>query len=73
MLRVVPGRVETVEHEALVADYADRDRIRRELAALKNVPTVLGNGKYSYDANRNAAYGATLITVQDGKVALAPN
>ena len=52
---------------------ADRDRIRRELAALKNVPTVLGNGKYSYDANRDAIYGATLITVQDGKFALAPN
>ena len=51
---------------------ADRDKIRRELTSLKDVPTVLGSGKYSLDANRDASYGATLVTVKDGKFTLAP-
>jgi branched-chain amino acid transport system substrate-binding protein len=51
---------------------ADREKIRKELTALKDVPTVLGNGKYSLDGNRDAAYGAALVTVKDGKFALAP-
>ena len=51
---------------------ADRDKIRRELTSLKDVPTVLGSGKYSLDTNRDASYGATLVTVKDGKFTLAP-
>ncbi len=51
---------------------ADREKVRKELTALKDVPVVLGNGKYSLDANRDAAYGAALVTVKDGKFAIAP-
>ncbi len=52
---------------------ADRDRIRQALDASKDIPTVLGNGSYSLDASRDAAYGATLIEVTGGKFVVAPN
>jgi branched-chain amino acid transport system substrate-binding protein len=52
---------------------ADRDAIRQALTDVKDTPVLLGSGKYSFDANRDASYGATLITVKDGKFVLAPN
>lgn len=51
---------------------AEREAIRQALTAIKDAPTLLGSGKYSFDANRDASYGATLITVKDGQFALAP-
>lgn len=50
---------------------AGRERVRDALTALKSVPTILGNGTFSFGAGREPSYGATLITVQDGKFALA--
>ena len=50
----------------------DRNAVRAALAASKDVPTVLGDGSYSLDNARDASYGATLITVTDGKFAVAP-
>ncbi len=51
----------------------DRDGVRAALAASKDIPTVLGGGSYTLDANRDASYGATLITVKDGKFAVVPH
>ncbi len=50
----------------------DREAVRAALAASKDVPSVLGDGKYSLDAGRDASYGATLIMVRDGRFVVAP-
>jgi len=52
--------------------HPDREAVHAALAASKDIPTVLGDGSYSLDANRDASYGATLIMVKDGKFAVAP-
>ena len=52
--------------------FADRDTVRKALAASSNVPTVLGDGRYTLNANRNASYGATLITVRNGQFVAVP-
>lgn len=44
----------------------DRQKIRDELAKLKNVPVVLGDGTWSLDAGRNPQYGVVLLQVKDG-------
>ncbi len=44
-----------------------RDSIRQNLAALKDAPTVLGNGKFSVDEARLPHYGASMLVVRDGK------
>lgn len=51
---------------------ANRDAVRAALTASRGVSTVLGDGSYSLDAGRNASYGATLITVQNGAFVVAP-
>lgn len=51
---------------------ADRDAIRKAFAASHDVSTVLGDGNYTLDANRDASYGATLITVRNGQFVVAP-
>lgn len=51
---------------------ATREGVRDALASIRGMPTVLGNGSYSFDASRNASYGASLIMVRDGKFVLAP-
>jgi branched-chain amino acid transport system substrate-binding protein len=49
-----------------------REGVRNALAAMKDVPTVLGKGKWNLDANRNPYYGAAVLMVKDGAFTLAP-
>ena len=44
-----------------------REGIRDALAGLRNVPTILGSGTFSFDDERAAHYGAVLLTVKGGK------
>lgn len=44
----------------------DRQKIRDELARLKNVPVVLGNGTWTLDDKRNPSYGGVLLQVRNG-------
>jgi branched-chain amino acid transport system substrate-binding protein len=49
---------------------ADRDKVRGALAALKNVPTALGDGNFSFDENRMPTYPDVVMQVVNGKPAL---
>lgn len=44
----------------------DRQKIRDELAKLKNIPVVLGNGTWTIDDRRNPSYGGVLLQVRNG-------
>ena len=48
-----------------------RERIRDALAKTKDVPVVVGTGKYSY-VDRIPTYGSVFLMVKDGKFVLAP-
>ena len=48
-----------------------RESIRDALAKTKEVPVVIGTGKYSY-VNRIPTYGSTFLMVKDGKFVPAP-
>lgn len=48
-----------------------REAIRDALAKTKDVPVVIGTGKYSY-VNRIPTYGSTFLMVKDGKFVPAP-
>ena len=48
-----------------------RESIRDALAKTKDVPVVIGTGKYSY-VNRIPTYGSTFLMVKDGKFVPAP-
>ncbi len=49
-----------------------RAAIRDALAGIRDVPTVLGNGTFSFDADRNPRYEAVVLTVSGGKFVVAP-
>jgi len=51
---------------------ADRQKIRDALAALKNTPSVLGQGKYSFDVQRFGEYQDGLVQIADGKAKYVP-
>lgn len=46
----------------------DRESLRAALARIKDLPSVLGAGRYSLDAERVPSYGVTLIQFQGGKL-----
>ena len=48
-----------------------REKIRDAMAKTKDVPVVVGTGKYSY-VNRIPTYGSTFLMVKDGKFVAAP-
>ena len=48
-----------------------RESIRDALVKTKDVPVVIGTGKYSY-VNRIPTYGSTFLMVKDGKFVAAP-
>lgn len=48
-----------------------REKIRDALTMTKDVPVVVGAGKYSY-VNRIPTYGSTFLMVKDGKFVPAP-
>jgi hypothetical protein len=41
----------------LARPHPDQEKIRNGLAALKDVPTILGSGAPTFDDNRNPTYG----------------
>lgn len=49
-----------------------REKVRDAILQLKDVPTVLGNGMWGIDANRNTVYDVSIIRLQGGKFSLAP-
>jgi branched-chain amino acid transport system substrate-binding protein len=46
-----------------------RESVRAALAASKDVPVVIGSGKFSLDAKRVPHFGAVVLQIKDGKVA----
>ncbi len=46
---------------------ADRAKLRDALAALKNQPSVMGSGNFSFAANRTADYPSVMVQYKDGK------
>ena len=48
---------------------ADRERVRAAFGTIKDTPTVLGRGTYSFGPDRAPHYGAALITVRNGAFA----
>jgi len=45
-----------------------RESVRAAMASLKDVPVVIGNGKFSMDKNRVPHFGAVILQIRDGKV-----
>ncbi len=58
---------------AIKAAGADptRESVRQALARIRDLPVVLGSGKFSFNEQRNPYYGAILCTVKDGKFVVA--
>ena len=50
----------------------DREKVRAALAAIRDLPVVLGGGKFSFDASRAPNYGSQVLTVKDAKFIVAP-
>lgn len=48
----------------------DREALRAEIAKTRDVPVVVGSGKYSLDENRLPNYGMNVLQVQDGQFTL---
>ena len=48
---------------------ADRERVRAAFSSIKDTPTVLGRGTYSFGPDRAPRYGAAIITVRNGAFA----
>ena len=49
-----------------------REGVRDALAKTKDVPVIIGDGKFSYDENRGSHSGMNVLQVRDGKIQLAP-
>lgn len=46
---------------------ATREELRDALAAIKDVPVVVGEGTYNFTENRAASFGMGILTVKDGQ------
>lgn len=49
-----------------------RDAVRQAMTKTKNIPVVVGQGKYSLNAERHPFYGMSVMQVKEGKFVLAP-
>jgi branched-chain amino acid transport system substrate-binding protein len=49
-----------------------REKVRDAIAALKDVPVVDGNGRWSQTPSRVPEYGIVVATIQGGKIVAAP-
>jgi branched-chain amino acid transport system substrate-binding protein len=45
-----------------------REAVRDALAKIRNYPSILGTGSFSFDDKRNAHYGAAILMVKSGKI-----
>ena len=50
---------------------ADRTKIRDAIGAIKDLPSVFGRGRFSFDAARSGAYDVVLIRLENGEPVLA--
>lgn len=50
-----------------------REKIRDNLAQIKDYPTLFGGGKFTYDPQRAPRYGTNILVVKNGQFVLAPN
>jgi branched-chain amino acid transport system substrate-binding protein len=48
-----------------------RDSVRQALTRIKDLPVVLGNGRFGFNEQRNPYYGAIVCTVKEGKFVVA--
>jgi branched-chain amino acid transport system substrate-binding protein len=48
------------------AGSTDHDKIRDALANIKNVPTILGTGTFSFDETRAPVYGSVILQLKNG-------
>ncbi len=48
------------------------DSVREALLKIKDMPVILGRGKFNFDPDRGALYEGVIMTVKDGKFAPAP-
>ena len=51
---------------------ADREKVRAAFATIKDAPTILGRGTYSFGPDRAPHYGAAIITVKNGAFVQVP-
>jgi branched-chain amino acid transport system substrate-binding protein len=49
-----------------------RESVRAALAATRDVPVILGKGRFGFDEGRNPHYGQVILTVKNGQFAVAP-
>jgi branched-chain amino acid transport system substrate-binding protein len=50
---------------------ADRTKIRDAIGAIKDLPSVFGRGRFSFDTARSGAYEVVLIRLENGEPVLA--
>lgn len=55
---------------ALAIAGNDSTKLRDAIAATKDMPSILGGGKYSYSADREPNYGGVMLHVKDGAFTL---
>jgi len=48
------------------------DAVRESLLKIKDMPVILGRGKFNFDPDRGALYEGVIMTVKDGKFTPAP-
>jgi branched-chain amino acid transport system substrate-binding protein len=49
-----------------------RESVRAALAATRDIPVILGKGRFSFDDGRNPHYGQVILMVKGGQFAIAP-
>jgi branched-chain amino acid transport system substrate-binding protein len=47
-------------------DDVNRETLRKAMAATKDLPVVLGQGKLSFDENRIPSMGGIVMQIKDG-------
>lgn len=65
------GAVKVAGKAIVDANGGDREKIRSALANIKDVPTVLGTGKFTFDADRAPLYGSVILQIKNGASVLA--
>lgn len=49
-----------------------RDGVREALSKIKDAPTILGDGRYSFDQNRFARYNGVVVQLVNGEQQIVP-
>ena len=65
------GAVKVAAKAIVEAGGGNREKIRNALANIKDVPTVLGTGKFTFDEGRAPLYGSVMLQIKNGVPVLA--